>query len=94
MSETVEFMTHERIMTGEEYVSYSDYLSLKKECEEQARLLAMSAEREADLLGKLDRIKRAANNVILQWDSPSWKLTEPTAGVIYRLRDALEMEEQ
>jgi hypothetical protein len=94
MSETVEFMTHERIMTGEEYVSYSDYLSLKKECEEQARLLAMSAEREADLLGKLDRIKRAANNVILQWDSPSWKLTEPTAGVIHKLRDALEIQEQ
>jgi len=65
----------------------------ENECEEQAKLLAMSAEREADLLGKLDRIERAANNVILQWDSPSWKLTEPTAGVIYRLRNALGMGE-
>jgi hypothetical protein len=26
-----EFMTHERIMTGEEYVSYSDYLALQEE---------------------------------------------------------------
>jgi hypothetical protein len=66
----------------------------RKEAEEQARLLGMSAQRESDLLGKLERIKRAAENVILQWDSPSWKLTEPTAGVIYRLRDALEMESQ
>jgi hypothetical protein len=66
----------------------------RKETEEQARLLGMSAQREADLLGKLDRLKRAANNVILQWDSPSWKLTEPTAGVIYRLRDALEIEKE
>jgi hypothetical protein len=65
----------------------------ENECEEQAKLLAMSAEREADLLGKLDRIERAANNVILQWDLPSWKLTEPTAGVIYRLRNALGMGE-
>jgi hypothetical protein len=31
MSDTPEFMTHERIMTGEEYVSYSDYLSLQRE---------------------------------------------------------------
>lgn len=28
---TPEFMTHERIMTGEEYVSYSDYLALQEE---------------------------------------------------------------
>ena len=34
MSDTPEFMTHERIMTGEEYVSYSDYLSLQRERDE------------------------------------------------------------
>lgn len=30
MSDTPNFMTHERIMSGEEYVSYSDYLLLKE----------------------------------------------------------------
>jgi hypothetical protein len=39
MSDTPEFMTHERIMTGEEYVSYSDYLSLQRERDE-ARVVA------------------------------------------------------
>lgn len=57
-------------------------------------MLGMSAEREADLIGKLDRLKKTAADVIRQWESPAWKLTEPTAGVIYRLRDALETKEQ
>jgi hypothetical protein len=65
----------------------------REEAEEQARLLGMSAQRESDLFGKLERIKIAAENVMLQWDSPSWKLTEPTAGVIYRLRNAIGMDE-
>jgi hypothetical protein len=34
MSDAPKFMTHERIMTGEEYVSYSDYLSLQCERDE------------------------------------------------------------
>ena len=34
MNDKPEFMTHERIMAGEEYVSYSDYLLLKKERDE------------------------------------------------------------
>jgi hypothetical protein len=37
MSDTPEFMTHERIMTGEEYVSYSDYLELQRERDEAIR---------------------------------------------------------
>lgn len=32
--------------------------SLSAECMEQARLLGMSAEREADLLGKIERLER------------------------------------
>jgi chromosome segregation ATPase len=34
MSEKPKFMTHERIMAGEEYVSYSDYLLLQRERDE------------------------------------------------------------
>jgi hypothetical protein len=30
MNDTPNLMTHERIMSGEEYVSYSDYLLLKE----------------------------------------------------------------
>ena len=38
MSDTPDLMTHERIMTGEEYVSYSDYLLLQKERDEWAAM--------------------------------------------------------
>lgn len=34
MSKKPKFMTHERIMAGEEYVSYSDYLLLQRERDE------------------------------------------------------------
>lgn len=34
MNNTASIMTHERIMAGEEYVSYSDYLLLQKERDE------------------------------------------------------------
>jgi hypothetical protein len=34
MNERPKFMTHERIMAGEEYVSYSDYLMLQRERDE------------------------------------------------------------
>jgi hypothetical protein len=39
MSDTPNLMTHERIMTGEEYVSYSDYLSLQRERDEAREAL-------------------------------------------------------
>jgi N-glycosylase/DNA lyase len=39
---------------------------------------------------KLKRITFAAQAVVDRWEQPSWKDAEPTAAVIYRLRDALE----
>ena len=51
MSDTPEFMTHERIMTGAEYVSYSDYLSLQRERDEaraERDILRLDAQREAE----------------------------------------------
>jgi hypothetical protein len=39
MIDTPEFMTAERIMTGEEYVCYSDYLVLQRERNEARGLL-------------------------------------------------------
>ena len=44
MSDTPEFMTHERIMTGEEYVSYSDYLELQRERDEARELAQQMSE--------------------------------------------------
>ena len=37
-----------------------------------------------------DALIEAAKAVVERWDQPSWKDTEPTAGVIYRLRNAVE----
>ena len=69
---------------------------LQNELEEQARLLGMSAERECDLRGELDReraladrLAKAANAVIDQWETPNWKLTEPTATYMHALRNTL-----
>jgi len=44
MSDTPEFMTHERIMTGEEYVSYFDYLELQRERDEARELAQQMSE--------------------------------------------------
>ena len=50
-------------------------------------------ERERDeAREKLAKITRAAEVVIDRWEQPAWKDTEPTAAVIYRLRDALGRE--
>ena len=41
---------------------------------------------------KLAKITKAAEAVVDRWEQPVWKDTEPTATVIYRLRDALGRE--
>lgn len=47
-------------------------------------------ERERDEAREgLARITEAASAVLDRWEQPAWKDTEPTAAVIYRLRDAL-----
>ena len=40
----------------------------------------------------LAHITEAAQAVVDRWEQPAWKDTEPTAAVIYRLRDALGRE--
>jgi hypothetical protein len=104
---TPEFMTHERIMTGKEYVAYSDYLSLQRErdeaiseSEEQARLLGMSAEREESIRGKLflaerelAKLKAAAKEVVKVWETPPWKIGETPSNAITQLRDAIGYED-
>ena len=43
----------------------------------------VAARKERDIL------LEAAKAVVARWDMPSWKDTEPTAVVIYKLRDAI-----
>jgi hypothetical protein len=43
---------------------------------------------------ELIKIKTAAKAVVDRWDQPSWKDTEPTAAVINKLRNALEVQEE
>ena len=52
-------------------------------------------ERERDeAREKLRLLEQAALAVVRRWDQPSWKDVEPTAAVIYKLRNALEVEEE
>jgi len=37
----------------------------------------------------VEEMIEAANAVVAQWETPNWKLTEPTGTLIYRLRDAI-----
>lgn len=59
------------------------------------RLITSLAEAQAHLRELDDRRREttalhdAARAVVERWESPAWKDAEPTAGVIYRLRDAL-----
>jgi hypothetical protein len=91
MNDTPEFMTHERIMAGEEYVSYSDYLLLQKERDEareesleQARLLGISGERECRLIAERDQARRE----ILGWEN-KWNAAVEMAALAENERDRL-----
>lgn len=43
---------------------------------------------------KLRLLEQAALAVVQRWEQPSWKDVEPTAAVINKLRNALEVEEE
>jgi hypothetical protein len=58
------------------------YKLAKAECEALAAKLAGMEEENA-------RLRKAAQAVIERWETPTWKEAEPTAAVIYRLRDVL-----
>jgi hypothetical protein len=64
------------------YVSKSEFLELK-------RALSEKTNEVARLMEDIKRIKSAAQAVVDRWETPLWKEAEPTAAVIYRLRDAL-----
>lgn len=52
-------------------------------------------ERERDeAREELNRITEAANAVVDRWEQPSWKDTEPTALVIYKLRSVLKEQKK
>lgn len=39
---------------------------------------------------QLNQLQQAASSVVERWEQPSWKDVEPTAGVIYQLRNTIE----
>ena len=71
----------------------------RNECDKLKQFLASDSERVDAYLGvciqrdeareALTRITEAAQAVVDRWEQPAWKDAEPTAVVIYRLRDAL-----
>jgi len=65
---------------------YRDEASKAQKCKQAY----IEQEKEiARLMEEIKRIKSAAQAVIDRWETPLWKEAEPTASVIYRLRDAL-----
>lgn len=75
-----------RELVAELKCKISDY------CDEQLRLVfenrRLHQERD-EARERLAKITKSAEAVIDRWEQPAWKDTEPTAAVIYRLRDAL-----
>jgi hypothetical protein len=43
---------------------------------------------------EIERLREAANAVVQRWETPLWKDVEPTAHVIYALRDELAAQQQ
>ncbi len=88
-------------------VALDDLSESKREIDEaryesdaQARLLGMSAEREASLRGKvfmlereLAKIKEAAKSVVEIWETPPWKIDATPSKAITQLRDAIGQED-
>jgi hypothetical protein len=57
-------------------------------------MIAQLKRERDEALGKLKQLEQAALAVVRRWDQPSWKDVEPTAAVIYKLRNALGVEEE
>jgi hypothetical protein len=56
---------------------------------------ARQLERElAAANAEIARLREAANAVVERWETPLWKDVEPTAHVIYALRDELAAQQQ
>ena len=61
MNEKPKFMTHDRIMAGEEYVSYSDYLMLQRERDE-------AREERDEARKEIDRYREKLDLLPISWD--------------------------
>jgi hypothetical protein len=89
MNDTPNLMTHERIMSGEEYVSYSDYLLLK----EKYDTLAVENMLEVNKLCKeRDEAREENKNLKLQlglWEDGNL-ICEGTLGEIRLLEERIE----
>jgi septal ring factor EnvC (AmiA/AmiB activator) len=79
MSDTPDLMTHERIMTGEEYVSYSDYLLIQKERDEarsEQSFIQCAFEDSQDKIEELERERDEAREKLeneMKWHHQTHK---------------------
>ena len=63
-------------------------MTLQERLRVQYNLTAMDEfEQAAD---RIDALEKALRDIIVQWDTPNWKLTESTGEIINRARAALE----
>jgi seryl-tRNA synthetase len=76
MSDTPEFMTHERIMTGEEYVSYSDYLSLQRERDEAREAFVIATDQMVIDHGRLREANKERDEAREELDNIRKTLSE------------------
>ena len=60
-----------------------------------AHKMACAAGIERDTLrAELERLKQVGNAVVERWETPLWKDVEPTAHIIYALRDELAAQQK
>jgi chromosome segregation ATPase len=101
MSDTPEFMTHERIMTGEEYVSYSDYLSLQRERDEaiaERDILKLDAQREAEhhdrMVGELEKVYKERDEARAELSLKCQSVTIASGTISDLLKESERLEKQ
>jgi len=66
MSDKPNFMTHERIMAGEEYVSYSDYLSLQRERDEAREAFKISYNERVQMELDRDEVRKKYDTLAVE----------------------------
>lgn len=91
MNDKPEFMTHDRIMTGEEYVSYSDYLLLQKERDEAIEKHRFAVIHWQIGVFKMQRERDEARDAIVGWEN-KWNAAIGMAAIAENERDLLKEE--
>jgi hypothetical protein len=74
---------------GREWFPIGIFEDLERENNKLRKQLHRSMQLFGSLTGEWRKLSGAAQAVVDRWETPLWKDAEPTAAVIYRLRDIL-----